>query len=163
MIVSLGYDRFRVVTATWGFFPLCGFFLFCVFVRSLLYLVWATSRELPVLYIEHPHRYHHIREPPPTCFSPCFAPLPTLPQLSLGCERAAIRVSLSHPDGKLVETWWSQKGGWQSWNMHDAAALGVSAVSNSENIYVFFQDRTEYLSALSLNGFASKWQFTAII
>jgi len=38
-MVSLGYDRFRVMTATWGFFPLCGFFLFCVFVRSLLYLV----------------------------------------------------------------------------------------------------------------------------
>jgi len=39
MIVRLGYDRFSVVTATWGFFPLCRFFLFCVFVRSLLYLV----------------------------------------------------------------------------------------------------------------------------
>jgi len=104
MIFSLGYDRFRVVTATWGFFPLFGFFLFCVFVRSLLYLVRATSRELPVSYIEHPHRYHHIPEPPPACFSPCFAPLPlpTLPQLSLGCERAAIRVSLSPTNVTLV-------------------------------------------------------------
>jgi len=95
MIVSLGYDRFRVMTATWGFFALCGFFLLCLFVRSLLYLVSATSRELPVSYIEHAHRYHHIPEPPATSCSPCFAPLPTLPQLSLGCERAAIRVSLS--------------------------------------------------------------------
>jgi len=95
MIVSLGYDQFRVVTATWGFFPLCGFFLFCVFVRSLLDIVWATSRELPVSYIEHPHHYHQIPEPPPTCFSLCFAPLPTLHHLSLGCERATIRVSLS--------------------------------------------------------------------
>jgi len=66
-------------------------------------------------------------------------------------------------DGKLVEIWWSQKGGWQSWIMHDAAALGVSAVSYSDNIYVFFQDKTEYLSALSLNRFVNKWQFTAII
>jgi len=47
--------------------------------------------------------------------------------------------------------------------MHDAAALGVSAVSYSDNIYVFFQDKTEYLSALSLNRFVNKWQFTAII
>jgi hypothetical protein len=42
-------------------------------------------------YIEH-HIYHnhHLR-----AFLRSFAPLPTLPQLSLGCERAAIRVSLS--------------------------------------------------------------------
>jgi len=35
MIVSLGYDRFKVVTAACGFFPLCGSFLFSAFVRSL--------------------------------------------------------------------------------------------------------------------------------
>ena len=61
------------------------------FERFAPYLVWATSRELPVLCIEH-HIYHnhHLR-----AFLRSFAPLPTLPQLSLGCERAAIRVSLS--------------------------------------------------------------------
>ena len=102
MIVSLGYDRFRVVTATWGFFPLCGFCLFCVFVRSLLYLVWATSRELPVSYIEHLHRYHHIHEPPPTCFSPCFAPVthptPVIIGLWASCHQSvAIKASVISP------------------------------------------------------------------
>ena len=91
MIVSLGYDLFKVVTATLGVFPLCGFFLF-------------TSRELPVSYIEYPHCYHHIPEPPPTCFSPCFAPLPTPPQSSLCCEQAAIRVSLSFQSMQNIPT-----------------------------------------------------------
>ena len=74
----------------------------------------------------------------------------------------ALRIYFAR-DGKLVETWKSQKGEWQSWIMHDAAVLGVSAVSYSDDIYVFFQDKTEYISALSLNRFVNKWQFTAII
>ncbi|PUU73453.1 hypothetical protein B9Z19DRAFT_1068978 [Tuber borchii] len=68
-------------------------------------------------------------------------------------------------DGKLVETWWTRKAGWVSWNMHDAAAPGISAVSYSgEHVYVFFQDKAEYLSAFSLNRDPnSVWNFTAII
>ena len=99
--MSLGYDQFRVVTATCGFFPLCGFFLFSAFVRSLSVpsLSYDTSRELPVLYIEH-HTYHNhcLR-----AFLLDFAPLPTLPQSSLGRERAAIRVSLSLPSVGIRE------------------------------------------------------------
>jgi len=66
-------------------------------------------------------------------------------------------------DGNLVEIWWSEKGGWQSWDMHDAAALGVAAVSYSDDVHVFFQTKTEYLSTMGLNRLANKWQFIEII
>ncbi|PUU73450.1 fungal fucose-specific lectin-domain-containing protein [Tuber borchii] len=66
-------------------------------------------------------------------------------------------------DGKLVEIWWRKKDGWNSSNMHDAAAPGVSAVSSSSDVHVFFQAEAGYLSALVLNSYISQWQFTAII
>ena len=59
-------------------------------------------------------------------------------------------------DGNLVEIRWNEKGGWQSWYMHDAAALGVAAVSNSNDVNIFFQTKTECLSAMGLNRLANK-------
>ena len=62
-------------------------------------------------------------------------------------------------DGNLVEIRWSEKEGWQSWYMYDAAALGVAAVSYSDDVHVFFQTKREYLSTVGLNQLANKWQF----
>ena len=66
-------------------------------------------------------------------------------------------------DGNLVEIRWSEKGGWQSWYMHGAAALGVAAVSYSDDVHVFFQTKGEYISTMGLNRLANKWQFIEII
>jgi len=66
-------------------------------------------------------------------------------------------------DGNLVEIRWSEKEGWQSWYMHAAEALGVAAVSHSDDVHVFFQTKTEYLSTMGLNRLANKWQFIEII
>ncbi|PUU73448.1 hypothetical protein B9Z19DRAFT_1135124 [Tuber borchii] len=66
-------------------------------------------------------------------------------------------------DGKLWGIWWREQAGWNSSSMHDAAALGVAAVSYSNNIHVFFQNKTEYLSVLGFNRCANQLQFTAII
>ena len=66
-------------------------------------------------------------------------------------------------DGKLVEIWWTRKAGWNAWYMHDATALGVSAVSSTDDVNVFFQAKPEYLSDMSINRYVIQWQFTAII
>ncbi|PUU73449.1 hypothetical protein B9Z19DRAFT_540201 [Tuber borchii] len=66
-------------------------------------------------------------------------------------------------DGKLVETWWTRKAGWNAWYMHDAVAPGVSAVSSTDDVNVFFQAKTGYLSDMGLNRYVNSWQFTAII
>ena len=66
-------------------------------------------------------------------------------------------------DGKLVEIWWTQKAGRNAWYMHDATAPGVSAVSSTDDVNVFFQAKTEYLSDLGINRHVIQWQFTAII
>ncbi|PUU72712.1 hypothetical protein B9Z19DRAFT_1069560 [Tuber borchii] len=54
-------------------------------------------------------------------------------------------------DGKLIEIWWTRKAGWNSWYMHDAVAPGVSAVSSTNDVNVFFQTKTGYLSDMSIN------------
>ena len=66
-------------------------------------------------------------------------------------------------DGRLTELWWIKKSGWHEWVMHDAAALGVAAVSDSDDVHVFFQTKREYLSEMGLNRLANKWQFIEII
>ena len=65
--------------------------------------------------------------------------------------------------GKLREIWWTKKGGWTEWDMHNATAPGVAAVSYSDDVHVFFQTETEYLSAVGLNRLVSKWQFIEAI
>ena len=66
-------------------------------------------------------------------------------------------------DRKLVELWWRKKNGWKIWNMHNAAAPGVSAVSSSDDVRVFFQNKTEYLSRLRLNQTVNEWKFARVI
>ena len=66
-------------------------------------------------------------------------------------------------DGKLIEIWRSKKWGWHEWVMHDAAALGLAAVSYSDDVHVFFHTKREYLSTMGLNRLANKWQFIEII
>ncbi|PUU73452.1 hypothetical protein B9Z19DRAFT_1135127 [Tuber borchii] len=56
-------------------------------------------------------------------------------------------------DGKLVEIWWTRKAEWNAWYMHDAVALGVSAVSSTDDVNVFFQTNTGYFSDMSLNRY----------
>jgi len=90
MIVRLGNGPFGVVTATCKFFPLCGSFPFCMFLRSLLYLSLSCIVTLVIHIISVTYHNHHRRA---SLLS--IAPLSTLPRSSLGCERAAIRASLS--------------------------------------------------------------------
>ena len=47
--------------------------------------------------------------------------------------------------------------------MHDATSRRVSAVSYPDNVQVFFQDKTEYLSGLGLNPPVGVWDFTPMI
>ncbi|PUU72711.1 hypothetical protein B9Z19DRAFT_1136899 [Tuber borchii] len=66
-------------------------------------------------------------------------------------------------DGKLVEIWWTRKAGWNSWYMHDAVAPGVSTISSTDDVNVFFQTETGHFSDMSLNRHATQWQFTPIV
>jgi len=67
------------------------------------------------------------------------------------------------PFGNLMEIYWTKKGGWQSWKMHDTAAPGVARTNSRVYGYVFFQAKIEYLSVLYLNMVEGQWQFTEVI